>query len=79
MLGATGGLLAPSWVSYGTGPLLFWGAELVHGVVGIKKLPSAVLAVFYAVMLLPVVMQGVVLLALMDSWYDFRSRLASKT
>jgi hypothetical protein len=31
------------------------------------------------VMLLPVVMQGAVLLALMDSWYDFRSRLASKT
>ena len=36
-------------------------------------------AVFYAVLLLPVVMQVVVLLALMDSWYDFRSRLASRT
>lgn len=79
MLAANFGLLPPSWVIYSTVPLLFSGAALVHGVVGIKKLPSAVLAVFYAVMLLPVVMQGLLLLALMDSWYDFRSRLAGKT
>lgn len=79
MLAANFGLLPPSWVIYATVPLLFSGAALVHGVVGIKKLPSAVLAVFYAVMLLPVVMQGLLLLALMDSWYDFRSRLAGKT
>ena len=79
MLAANFGLLPPSWVIYSTVPLLFSGAALVHGVVGIKKLPSAVLAVFYAVMLLPVVMQGVVLRARMGSWDDFRSRLAGKT
>jgi len=79
MLAANFGLLPPSWVIYSSVPLLFSGAALVHGVVGIKKLPGAVLAVFYAVLLLPVVMQGVVLLALMDSWYDFRSRLSGKT
>jgi hypothetical protein len=36
---------------------------------------SLVLVVFYVLLMLPVVIQVVVLLALIDSWYDFRARL----
>jgi hypothetical protein len=72
------GVLPSSWTIYGIVPLLFAGAALVHGVVALRQMPGSVLAVFYAVMLLPIAMQAVALLALMDSWYDFRTRLARK-
>jgi hypothetical protein len=74
-LGASAGVLPASWVVYSTLPLLFAGIALVHGVVALRQMPGAALTVFYAVMLLPIAMQGVVLLALIDSWYDFRARL----
>ena len=73
------GVLPSSWVVYSTLPLLFSGAALVHGVVAIRQMPGSVLAVFYAVILLPIAMQGVMLLALMDSWYDFRARLKASS
>ncbi|MDP1931070.1 MAG: hypothetical protein Q8L60_06415 [Gammaproteobacteria bacterium] len=59
-------------------PLLFAGVALVHGMVGLKKWPGAVLVVFYASLLSPVVTQIVVFAAIADSWYDFRSRLRPK-
>lgn len=74
-LGASAGVLPASWVVYSTLPLLFAGIALVHGVVALRQMPGAALTVFYAVMLLLIAMQGVVLLALIDSWYDFRARL----
>ncbi len=75
ILASSFGVLPSNWIVYSTIPLLFAGAALVHGIVAIRQLPGALLAVFYTVMLLPIVMQGVVFLALMDSWYDFRKRL----
>jgi len=74
-LGASAGVLPVSWVVYSTLPLLFAGIALVHGIVALRQMPGAALTVFYAVMLLPIAMQGVVLLALIDSWFDFRARL----
>lgn len=74
-LGASMGVLPQSWTVYSTIPLLFAGAALVHGVVALRQMSGSVLAVFYAVLLLPIALQGVVLMALLDSWYDFRGRL----
>jgi len=33
------------------------------------------LAVFYALLMLPIVFQLTVMLAIIDSWYDFRTRM----
>jgi len=55
---------------------MFAGVALVHGLVGLRELSSMWLVVFYALMMLPIVVQLVVLAALVDSWYNFRSRAA---
>lgn len=60
-------------------PLLFAGVALVHGMVGLKKWPGAVLVIFYASLLSPIVTQIVVFAAIADSWYDFRSRLRPRS
>ncbi len=75
MLLANFGILMPSaWALYLAVPLMISGLALIHAVVKKKKLSTMWLTVFYVV-LLPFVMQLVVLLALIDSWYDFRTRL----
>ena len=73
-------LIPQSWVFYLILPLLFSGIGLVHAVVDNKKLSSLSLIAFYALLIvLPIVLQLIVLLALVDSWYDFRSRLQQST
>jgi hypothetical protein len=64
-----------NWVLYLVLPLMFSGLALIHGVVAKRKLSHMWLVVFYAVLMLPIVVYMVVLLALLDSWYDFRTRL----
>lgn len=61
-----------SWVFYLMLPLIFSGVALIHGLVGKRKASSMWLVAFYA--LLPWMSQLVVMLALIDSWYDFRAR-----
>jgi hypothetical protein len=56
---------------------MFSGIALMHAVVAKKKLSSMWLVTFYILLMLPVVVQILVLLALIDSWYDFRSRLSN--
>jgi len=56
-------------------PLIFAGIALVHGIVGLRRWPVAVLVIFYASLLSPVMTQLLVLAAVIDSWYDFRSRM----
>jgi len=76
MLLCSFGILIPqAWVLYFMIPLVFSGVGLLHGVVAKRKMSSMVLVVFYVLLTLPVVIQVVVLLALIDSWYDFRARL----
>ncbi len=76
MLLANFGLLIPqSWMLYFILPLMFSGLALIHAVVAAKKLSSLWLAVLYALIVLPLIANLVVLLALLDSWYDFRTRL----
>lgn len=76
MLLCSFGILIPqAWVLYFMIPLVFSGVGLLHAVVAKRKMSSLVLVVFYVLLMLPVVIQVVVLLALIDSWYDFRARL----
>lgn len=76
MLLCSFGILIPqAWVLYFMIPLVFSGVGLLHAVVAKRKMSSMVLVVFYVSLMLPVVIQVVVLLALIDSWYDFRARL----
>ena len=73
-------VIPQSWVFYFILPLLFAGIALVHAVVVKKKLSSLWLVIFYILLIvLPTMLQLLVLLALVDSWYDFRSRLQQST
>jgi hypothetical protein len=69
-------LIPQSWMLYLVLPLVFSGFALIHAVVAMKKLSSLWLAVLYALIVLPLIANLVVLLALLDSWYDFRTRLS---
>jgi hypothetical protein len=76
MLLCSFGIFIPqAWVLYFMIPLVFSGVGLLHAVVAKRKMSSLVLVVFYVLLMLPLVIQVVVLLALIDSWYDFRARL----
>ena len=75
MLANFGILIPQSWMLYLVLPLMFSGLALVHAVVAAKKLSSLWLAVLYAIIVLPLIANMIVLLALLDSWYDFRTRL----
>ena len=80
LLGSYQLLIPQSWVFYLILPLLFSGIALMHAVVVKKKLSSLWLVIFYILLIvLPTVLQLLVLLALVDSWYDFRSRLQQST
>lgn len=68
-------LIPQTWMLYLVLPLMFSGIALMHAVVAAKKLSSLWLAVLYALIVLPLIANLVVLLALLDSWYDFRTRL----
>lgn len=75
LLANFGIVIPPTWLLYLVLPMLFSGVALLHAVVAQKKLSSMWLVAFYALIMLPLVVQLVVLLALIDSWYDFRTRL----
>lgn len=68
-------LIPQSWMLYFVIPLMFSGLALIHAVVAAKKLSSLWLAALYALIVLPLIANLIVLLALLDSWYDFRTRL----
>ena len=67
-------LIPQTWILYLILPLLFSGMTLIHALAAKKQLSSLWLAALYAVLMLPVVVNMVVLLALVDSWYNFRKR-----
>ena len=76
MLLANFGILVPqSAVLYLMLPLLLAGIALCHGVVKLKGMSSSWLVALYALMVFPIVLQLLILLALVDSWYDFRARM----
>ena len=76
MVMASFGILIPeSWLVYFTLPLIFSGIALVHAVCAKREYPVVVLIAFYVLFLLPVTLHIVVLIAVIDSWYNFRGRV----
>lgn len=75
LVSSVAGTVLAGWVMYFMMPLFFAGLALVHGLVGLKKLSWLWLLAFYLLMLNPLVAQLLSVAALIDSWYDFRSRL----
>lgn len=68
-------LIPQAWVLFFTLPLVFSGISLAHAVCEKRGLPSLALVMFYVLLLLPITVQIIVFLALIDSWYDFRKKL----
>jgi hypothetical protein len=68
-------LIPQAWVLFFTLPLVFSGISLAHAVCEKRRLPSLALVMFYVLLLLPITVQIIVFLALIDSWYDFRKKL----
>ena len=77
VLSGSGVIVPEVWILYFLMPFVFAGIALVHAAVLMKRLPVMLLVTFYIVLMLPVAVQLVVVLALADSWFDFRSRLRS--
>ncbi|MED5312210.1 MAG: hypothetical protein VYD17_08045 [Pseudomonadota bacterium] len=79
MFSGSGAIVPEAWTLYFLMPLVFAGIALIHAVVTLRKLPAMLLVTFYIVLVLPTAVQLVVLLALLDSWFDIRSRLQRGT
>jgi hypothetical protein len=73
ILASFGIFLPETWYGYFRLPLVFSGIGLVHALCAKRKFPVTALVVFY--ILLPVTFGLVSLLAVIDSWYDFRGRV----
>jgi hypothetical protein len=79
LLSGSGAIVPEAWTYYFLMPLVFAGIALIHAVVLMRKLPVMLLVTFYIVLMLLPAVQLVVLLALLDSWFDIRSRLQRGT
>ncbi|MEC9086514.1 MAG: hypothetical protein VYD74_05400 [Pseudomonadota bacterium] len=79
LFSGSGAIVPEAWTLYFLMPLVFAGIALIHAVVTLRKLPAMLLVTFYIVLVLPTAVQLVVLLALLDSWLDIRSRLQRGT
>ena len=77
LLTGFGVVLPETWYGYFAIPFMIAGVALVHATIALKQLSSLWLIAFYAV--LPVIGQLLVLLALADSWYDFRKPMRKAT
>ena len=79
LLSGSGTIVPEAWTLYFLTPLVFAGIALIHAVVSMRRLPIMLLVTFYIALMLPAAVQLVVLLALLDSWFDIRSRLQGGT
>ncbi len=76
LLASFGSTVLTGWILYLWVPLFFAGLALVHGLVGLKKLSRLWLVAFYMLLLSPMLAQVLAVAAVIDSWYDFRSRIS---
>lgn len=69
-----------AWINVFALPLLITGIALVHSVVKTRKLETYWLVLFYAALLLfsHIVVLALAIVALADSWLDFRGKLVPK-
>ncbi len=77
LLSATGIGVPEAWLFYFALPFLFSGAALVHATIALRQLSPLWLVAFYVVF--TVIIRLLLLLAVVDSWYDFRKRMRKAT
>lgn len=75
LLSGFGVVLPTTWELYFSLPFILAGTALVHSTIAVKQMSGLWLLVFYTVY--PVILRFLVLFALIDSWYDFRSRMSA--
>ncbi len=64
------------WIIYLATPLAFAGLALAHALVARKKASVIWLVALYPLLLFPTMMYLLILVAIVDSWYDIRGRMA---
>lgn len=77
LLSGLGNIVPSGWVFYFAMPLVFSGTALVHATIALKQLSVMWLFLYYAV--ISVIVQFVILLAMIDSWFNFRKSMQPST
>ena len=67
--------LPRAWAFYFAAPLAFAGLALAHALVAWKNASVLWLVAMYMLLIFPTMMYLLILVAIIDSWYDFRGRL----
>ncbi len=84
-LGLFGAALLSGWLPLGNAALALsllytvQGVALVHAVVFKRRLSTAWLLLFYLLLLVPPLSQGVMALGVVDAWADFRNRVRPRS
>lgn len=67
--------LPQAWIFYLAAPFAFAGLALAHALVAWKSASVFWLVAMYMLLIFPTMMYLLILVAIVDSWYDFRGRL----
>ena len=67
--------LPEAWIFYLAAPFAFAGLALAHALVAWKNASVFWLVAMYMLLIFPTMMYLLILVAIVDSWYDFRGRL----
>lgn len=67
--------LPQAWIFYLAAPFAFAGLALAHALVAWKNASIFWLVAMYMLLIFPTMMYLLILVAIVDSWYDFRGRL----
>lgn len=67
--------LPQAWIFYLAAPFAFAGLALAHALVAWKNASFFWLVAMYMLLIFPTMMYLLILVAIVDSWYDFRGRL----
>ena len=67
--------LPQAWIFYLAAPFVFAGLALAHGLVARKNASVLWLVAMYVLLIVPTMIYLLILVAIVDSWYDFRGRL----
>lgn len=67
--------LPEAWIFYLAAPFAFAGLALAHALVARKNASVFWLVAMYMLLIFPTVMYLLILVAIVDSWYDFRARV----
>ncbi|MXX06692.1 MAG: hypothetical protein F4122_05250 [Gammaproteobacteria bacterium] len=67
--------LPEAWIFYLAAPFAFAGLALAHALVARKSASVFWLVAMYMLLIFPTMMYLLILVAIVDSWYDFRARV----